>query len=31
MKGRAITGPGPDRGPVFQEFACSPGRACSAT
>ena len=21
MKGKAITGPGPDRGPVFQEFA----------
>ena len=24
MKGRAITGPGPDRGPVFQEFALFP-------
>jgi NitT/TauT family transport system ATP-binding protein len=24
MKGKAITGPGPDRGPVFQEFALFP-------
>src|SRR3569832_2079115 len=24
MKGRTITGPGPDRGPVFQEFALFP-------
>lgn len=24
MKGQAITGPGPDRGPVFQEFALFP-------
>lgn len=24
MKGRVITGPGPDRGPVFQEFALFP-------
>src|SRR3974390_323845 len=24
MEGRAITGPGPDRGPVFQEFALFP-------
>src|SRR6476646_11744095 len=24
MKGQTITGPGPDRGPVFQEFALSP-------
>src|SRR5216110_2624032 len=24
MKGRAIAGPGPDRGPVFQEFALFP-------
>ena len=24
IKGRAITGPGPDRGPVFQEFALFP-------
>src|SRR6186713_3079379 len=24
MKGQTITGPGPDRGPVFQEFALFP-------
>ena len=24
MKGKAIAGPGPDRGPVFQEFALFP-------
>jgi NitT/TauT family transport system ATP-binding protein len=31
MKGKAITKPGPDRGPVFQEFALFPWRPCSAT
>jgi NitT/TauT family transport system ATP-binding protein len=27
MKGRAISGPGPDRGPVFQEFALFPWKS----
>ncbi len=27
MKGRAITGPGPERGPVFQEFALFPWKS----
>src|ERR1700716_1538694 len=27
MKGRAIAGPGPDRGPVFQEFALFPWKS----
>ena len=31
MKGKAITGPGPDRGPVFQEFALFPWKSVSAT
>src|SRR5258708_37934234 len=27
MKGKAIAGPGPDRGPVFQEFALFPWKS----
>ncbi len=31
MKGQTITGPGPDRGPVFQEFALFPWKTVLGT